>query len=644
MVSAVFILHWPDSDVKYLRCELLLHRIYYNDLYDPHTVVQRFHHLYTQMQPDDRTPFIFDHKMTYIFLWGENDLVIMAAARTNVNALLTVTFLHELHDILVRYFEVLKRQDLEGKSVAHLDDTGLTREQIVDNHSLVYELLDECMDFGIVQLTDYNILKEYIKTQINRPTILEHGSDSESDSSTDDEFRVKRRSARTEKKTKKKDKEHKSTKNLADKTDVLNNTQADFINSSIVRTQALAISWRPKGIFYAKNEIYIDIVERCNFLYDFGTNEIKNNDISGVCEVKSYLSGMPVCRLGLNERYISQVEYDEELEGDDGAEDEEEERLQTPEQEENLIKADSVDALDTESITSAKSDPKTEKRLKVPISNVSFHQCIELSSVYKNNLINFTPPDDKFTLFSYNVAQQRRKEKKPLVMIEPLFRILRSEGKLQILCSLNTAFKKRLHCKPLIIRIPISPTLFHLDGKGDESLRYKAELGSALFEVDSSTLTWTLPDVPGSKPVVRLMAEFAIENALEIKESDIKTAFFLLPKAAEAEGREEATTDELNKYYGVGGTSSSVFNDLQDNAKAAIQNRDILVEFALPLLTYSGLRITYLSVQEETVKYTCFPWVRYLTEVRSSGLSKYRGSQQGEYRFRLAPKCFEIIL
>lgn len=655
MVSAVFILHWPDSEIKYLRCELLLHRIYYNDIYDPHAVVQRFHQLYTELDPHERTPFLFDHGMTYMMLWGENDVILMAAARANVNALLTVTFLHEVHDILVRYFELpTKKQDLEGQVIDRAEETpGLTREKIIDNHSLVFELLDECMDFGIVQLTDYNILKEYIKTTINRPSLSASGQDdqSETDSSADEEFRVKRRLAKTEKTRKKKDKnEKKSTHNLANKTDVLNDTQANFINSSIVRTQALAISWRPKGIFYAKNEIYIDIVEKCNFLYDLGTETIKNNDISGVCEVKSYLSGMPLCRLGLNERYISQLEYDSELEGSDSENEEEEElKQETPEIEGNLIKSESVDNFDVESQSSAKSkspapsDTKEEKRLKVPISNVSFHQCIELSSVYKKNLIHFTPPDDKFTLFSYNVAQLRRKEKKPLIMIEPLFKILKSEGKLQVLCSLKTAYKKRLRCKPLVVRIPISPNLFHLDGKGDGNLRYKAELGEALFEVDSSTLTWTLPDLPGSKLVVRLMAEFAITNAEKVKEEDISEAFYLLPKTTDLDAKEETTADELNKYYGVGGKSSSVFDDLQKNAKISTQHRDIMIDFSLPLLTYSGLRITYLSVQEDTLKYTCFPWVRYLTEVRSSSLSKHRGSQQGEYRFRLAPKCFNIV-
>lgn len=640
MVSAVFILHWPDSETLYLRCELLLHRSYYNNLADPHLVVQRFHHVYTQLQPHERTPFLFDHGMTYIFLWVENDIILMAAARSNVNALLTVTFLHDLHDILIRYFEVPnKKQDAEGHNTLYKEShPGLTRERIIDNHSLVFELLDECIDFGIVQLTEYNILKEYIKTEINRPSAeaASESDDSDSDSSLEDEYRVKRMSAKTDNKKSRKKEAKKSTHNLADKTDVLNDIHANMINSSIVRTQALAVHWRPKGIFYAKNEIYIDIVEKCNFFYDFDTETVKKNDIFGVCDVKSYLSGMPVCKLGLNERYISQVEYDAELDGDL---DEEEEEV-PQEQGDNLIKQPDSE---TSSLASPPPEQASQKRLKVPISHVAFHQCTELSSVYKNNLIRFTPPDDEFTLFSYNVAQLRRKERKPILMIEPVYKIYRSQGKLQINCTVRTALKKRLHLKPLVIRIPISPALFRLDGGREDSLRFKAELGLALFEVDSSTLTWIIPDVPGSKPVIRLMAELAIANAHEIDQNAIQASFYQIPKETQETGTEESTADELSMYYGVNGKSSSVFDKLQRNAAASSEHRQINVEFSIPLLTYSGLRITYLSVQEETLKYTCFPWVRYLTEVRSSNPHTLRGVQPSEYSFRLAPKCFQVI-
>ena len=102
-----------------------------------------------------------------------------------------------------------------------------------------------------------------------------------------------------------------------------------MINSSILRTYSLAINWRPKGIFYAKNEIFIDIIEDCEFVYDLGTGVIKCNEIYGTCVVKSYLSGMPVCRLGFNERNLSRIEDDQE-----------EESLGIPENQLNLLKED----------------------------------------------------------------------------------------------------------------------------------------------------------------------------------------------------------------------------------------------------------------------------------------------------------------
>lgn len=628
MASAVCILHWSDPDVEYLRCELLLHRSYHNDVPESVIMVNRFVSLYQKLQPHERTPFLYDAGVNYIYLRGNNDIIFMAVSRTNVNAMLTVTFLHELYKILVHYFDQLHRipaTDASGGQPQQEEELGFTRETIIDNHSLIYELLDECMDFGLIQLTDYSILKEYIKMEINqsREISASNGSDSDSDSDTPSDVSL-RAKEKVEKK-KKDTKDVRSTQNHAIRTDVIN-AGAHFINSSIVRTQALAISWRPKGIFYAKNEIYIDIVEHCNFVYDLETETVKENGISGLCKVKSYLSGMPQCKLGLNEKYISQVEYD----GDD---EEEEDSTERPG---NQLK-------DTEEEEILDTGAPATRRLKVPVSNVQFHQCIELSSIYKENLIYFTPPDDKFTLLSYSVEQQRRKDKKPLIMVSPIYRILISQKKVQVMCSVSTNFKKRLHCKKLIVRIPMNPRIFQLDHLAADNFRFKAELGEVHFKVDSSELLWAIDDLPGSKKTIRMMAEIALRKSEHIDDGLIKTVIFHRSEDEPEPEAEELPVTELDKYYGVNGVSSSLFSEIQKKVKNSVN--DISVDFDIPMLTYSGLRVTYLRVDEDTMNYTCFPWVRYLTDASNdkARASQNAASKVGEYRFKLGPRCFEIV-
>merc|ERR1712137_418991 len=74
--------------------------------------------------------------------------------------------------------------------------------------------------------------------------------------------------------------------------------------SSGVTIQATgAISWRKEGIKYRKNELFIDVVESTNLMMS-SKGTILRNDVSGVILVKCYLSGMPECKFGLNDKLL----------------------------------------------------------------------------------------------------------------------------------------------------------------------------------------------------------------------------------------------------------------------------------------------------------------------------------------------------
>ncbi len=44
----------------------------------------------------------------------------------------------------------------------------LKEESVRDNFVKIYELMDETIDHGYPQVTDLNILKQYIKTEFNK--------------------------------------------------------------------------------------------------------------------------------------------------------------------------------------------------------------------------------------------------------------------------------------------------------------------------------------------------------------------------------------------------------------------------------------------------------------------------------------------
>ena len=67
---------------------------------------------------------------------------MLALSKRNSNAAETILFLHRLVQVLVEYFKELEE------------------ESIRDNFVIIYELLDEMMDFGYPQTTESKILQE----------------------------------------------------------------------------------------------------------------------------------------------------------------------------------------------------------------------------------------------------------------------------------------------------------------------------------------------------------------------------------------------------------------------------------------------------------------------------------------------------
>jgi AP-1 complex subunit mu len=67
---------------------------------------------------------------------------VLAFSRHNTNAVEIILYLHRLVQVLVEYFHALEE------------------ESICDNFVIIYELLDEMMDFGYPQVTESKIRQE----------------------------------------------------------------------------------------------------------------------------------------------------------------------------------------------------------------------------------------------------------------------------------------------------------------------------------------------------------------------------------------------------------------------------------------------------------------------------------------------------
>jgi AP-1 complex subunit mu len=69
-------------------------------------------------------------------------ITVLALSKRNSNAAEIILFLHRLTQVLVEYFKELEE------------------ESIRDNFVIIYELMDEMMDFGYPQTTESKILQE----------------------------------------------------------------------------------------------------------------------------------------------------------------------------------------------------------------------------------------------------------------------------------------------------------------------------------------------------------------------------------------------------------------------------------------------------------------------------------------------------
>ena len=142
-------------------------------------------------------------------------------------------------------FEYLKQKVLILK--AYLGDK-FDESNIRNNMTLLYELLDETMDFGYPQNCAIDVLRLYINL----------GS-------------VK---------------------------------QQEIVEPSQLTSQITgAIDWRREGIRHKKNEVYIDVLESVNLLLS-STGNILRNEVTGQVMMNTKLTGMPECKFGLNDKLV----------------------------------------------------------------------------------------------------------------------------------------------------------------------------------------------------------------------------------------------------------------------------------------------------------------------------------------------------
>jgi len=228
-------------------------------------------------------------------------MVLLAIVTQEEPPLAVFELLSRVHQVLMKYL------------------TELNEDTLRQNFSTVYLLLDEMIDSGLPFTTELNSLESIIAPPSAMSKVVQVVSGSSATVLSD----VPLDQA----------KGGQSGGTLSSITSALGVGNATQIGGA-----SSEVWWRRQNVVYASNEVYVDIVERIDAIFD-GKGQMVSGGIAGDVQVNSKLSGLPEVMLTLRNPSILQ--------------------------------------------------------------NVSFHPCVRLHRFERDRALSFTPPDGEFTLASY---------------------------------------------------------------------------------------------------------------------------------------------------------------------------------------------------------------------------------------------------
>jgi len=292
----------------------------------------------------------------------------------------------------------------------------LEEESIRDNFVITYELMDEMMDFGYPQISEAKILREYITQEAHK---------------------------------------------------------LEVVKPPMAVTNA--VSWRSEGIKHRKNEIFLDVVERLNLLVA-ANGTLLRSEILGSLKMRSYLSGMPELKLGLNDKLLFEA---------------------------------------TGRRTGGRGMSKGKA---VEMEDIKFHQCVRLARFENDRTISFIPPDGEFELMSYRLNTQV----KPLLWIEVVVEP-HSHSRIEYMIKAKSQFKQRSTANNVEIVIPVPPDA--------DTPSFKTSIGTVKYAPERDAIVWTIKQFHGGKEYL-MRAHFglpSVSNEEDKKDKPPITVKFEIP-------------------------------------------------------------------------------------------------------------------
>lgn len=202
-----------------------------------------------------------------------------------------------------------------------------------------------------------------------------------------------------------------------------------------------AVSWREEGIRHRKNEIFLDVIEKLNLLV--GSNgTVLHSEIVGTIQMRSFLSGMPELKLGLNDKMMFEA-----------------------------------------------TGRSTSRVKAVELEDIKFHQCVRLARFENDRTISFIPPDGEFELMTYRLNTHV----KPLIWVEAIVEP-HSHSRIEYMVKAKSQFKSRSIANNVEIIIPVPSDV--------DSPSFKASIGTVTYYPDKDAIVWSIKQFTGAKYVL----------------------------------------------------------------------------------------------------------------------------------------------
>ncbi|GLH04533.1 CSON009478 protein [Gryllus bimaculatus] len=310
--------------------EVLISRVYRDDI--GRNAVDAFRVNVIHARQQVRSP-VTNIARTSFFHIKRANIWLAAVTKQNVNAAMVFEFLLKIIDVMQSYF---------GK---------ISEENIKNNFVLIYELLDEILDFGYPQNSDTGVLKTFITQQ---------------------------------------------------------------------------------GIKSQTKEEQAQITSQV-------TGQVLSAHVAGKVVMKSYLSGMPECKFGINDKIVMEAKG--------------------------------------KGLSGGGDDPARSGKPVVVIDDCQFHQCVKLSKFETEHSISFIPPDGEFELMRYRTTKDISLPFRVIPLVREVGRT-----KMEVKVVLKSNFKPSLLGQKIEVKIPTP-----LNTSGVQLICMK---GKAKYKASENAIVW----------------------------------------------------------------------------------------------------------------------------------------------------------